>query len=133
MQIIAFHGVQLETVRGIIIPFFSPLPITSRKRFIPLASIQNVIINEGLRRWNVRYYLCIIKDTQKDLTLEIIFEVGRICFILHMTWLSSEPLCRISFRIFLCWKSSIIPSTTIYPKVYKPCYYNGIIHSIRVA
>lgn len=75
VQIIAFYGIQLETARGIRIPFFSPVSLISRKRFIALPYIQDIVINEGLWGWNVRYYLCVIKDTQKDLTLEVVFEV----------------------------------------------------------
>ena len=36
------------------------LPLSTSRTFIPLEDISTVIINEGLTRWNVRYYLGIV-------------------------------------------------------------------------
>ncbi|KAF8590927.1 hypothetical protein K439DRAFT_1230570, partial [Ramaria rubella] len=74
--LIPHHGIQLETHRGITLPVGLPLRLTAKRRFIPLTSVRDVVINEGLRRWNVRYYLCVIQDTGSDVTLEVAFEVG---------------------------------------------------------
>ncbi|KAI0797712.1 GPI-GlcNAc transferase complex, PIG-H component-domain-containing protein [Abortiporus biennis] len=51
-------GIQLETHRGL-----PGIPLTVSRHFIPLSSIQDVFINEGLRRWDVRYYLAIIQTS----------------------------------------------------------------------
>ncbi|KAF8350803.1 hypothetical protein F5887DRAFT_318203 [Amanita rubescens] len=44
-------GVQLETRRGS--PLFSR-PLFTGRRFIPLCALQDIIISEGLHRWDVR-------------------------------------------------------------------------------
>ncbi|KAG6831348.1 hypothetical protein H0H92_011263 [Tricholoma furcatifolium] len=49
------HGIQLETHRGI-----PGLPLFTSRRFIPLKDIQDVIIHEGLRGWDVRFFLAAI-------------------------------------------------------------------------
>jgi len=51
-------GIQLETRRG---P--PSLPLFASRHFIPLAFLQDFIINEGLRGWDVRYYAAAIKST----------------------------------------------------------------------
>ncbi|EJD05842.1 uncharacterized protein FOMMEDRAFT_166164 [Fomitiporia mediterranea MF3/22] len=55
--IIPPHGIQLETHKG-------PLPFNSSlfvfRRFIPAIYIEDVIINEALHRWSVRYYLAVL-------------------------------------------------------------------------
>jgi len=48
------YGIQLETHRGL-----PSLPLFVSRRFIPLTKVRDVLINEGLRRWDVRYYLAI--------------------------------------------------------------------------
>jgi phosphatidylinositol glycan class H protein len=63
-------GLQLSTTRGLSLPHpgrFSSaehrwlVPLSKSHTFIPLPDISTVIINEGLRRWNVRYYLAVVK------------------------------------------------------------------------
>ncbi|KAF7304811.1 hypothetical protein MKEN_01195200 [Mycena kentingensis (nom. inval.)] len=49
-------GVQLETHRGL--PWFTPLKVD--RQFIPLESLEDFVIHEGLYGWNVRYYLAAI-------------------------------------------------------------------------
>lgn len=107
VQIIAFYGIQLETARGIRIPFFPPVSLMSRKRFIALPYIRDIVINEGLWGWNVRYYLCVIKDTQKDLTLEVVFEV---CFFDIFVSFRTElnlDLCAESSSKVTCTRDSL--------------------------
>jgi phosphatidylinositol glycan class H protein len=63
-------GIQLSTTRGLSIPD-ALYPQTPGRRilfttstsytFIPLSEMSTVVINEGLKRWNVRYYIAIIK------------------------------------------------------------------------
>ncbi|KAJ7632504.1 hypothetical protein FB45DRAFT_1026668 [Roridomyces roridus] len=55
--VIPRHGIQLETHRGL--PWFPAF--TVKRRFIPLASLQDFVIHEGLKRWNVRYYLAAVQ------------------------------------------------------------------------
>ncbi|KAF8078056.1 hypothetical protein FPV67DRAFT_29044 [Lyophyllum atratum] len=50
------HGIQLETHRG-----FPGLCFFITRRFIRLQVLQDVVIHEGLRGWDVRYYLAAIK------------------------------------------------------------------------
>jgi len=45
-------GIQLETHRGL-----QSIPLFVQRRFIPVTYMKDIIINEALRRWNVRYYL----------------------------------------------------------------------------
>ncbi|KAF8338160.1 uncharacterized protein EI90DRAFT_2552270 [Cantharellus anzutake] len=55
------HGLQLETHRGIRgTPLTPPFTLFISRKFIALPAIADIIINEGLRRWNVRYYLVIV-------------------------------------------------------------------------
>ncbi|KAI0306633.1 hypothetical protein B0F90DRAFT_1808283 [Multifurca ochricompacta] len=53
--VLPLYGIQLETHRGF--PF---LPLLVSRKFIPLTEVQDVLINEGLRKWDVRYYLAIL-------------------------------------------------------------------------
>ncbi|KAJ6630676.1 hypothetical protein B0H10DRAFT_2160093 [Mycena sp. CBHHK59/15] len=65
------HGIQLETRRGL--PWFSPLTI--KRRFIPLTSLKDLVIHEGLSRWNVRYYLAAIRVSRSgDFHLDVAYE-----------------------------------------------------------
>jgi phosphatidylinositol glycan class H protein len=48
------YGIQLETHRGL-----PSLPLFASRKFIPLADVKDILINEGLRRWDVRYYLTV--------------------------------------------------------------------------
>ncbi|KAF8319960.1 hypothetical protein DL93DRAFT_2044566, partial [Clavulina sp. PMI_390] len=58
------HGLQLETrfgfppVHHFVLP--SGLVVSTKRSFIPLPSIKDIIINEALYGWNVRYYLAVI-------------------------------------------------------------------------
>ncbi|KAJ7046655.1 hypothetical protein C8F04DRAFT_204418 [Mycena alexandri] len=56
------HGIQLETHRGL--PWFSSFFVT--RNFVPFASLQDFVIHEGLRRWDIRYYLATIKLSGAD-------------------------------------------------------------------
>jgi phosphatidylinositol N-acetylglucosaminyltransferase subunit H len=70
------HGIQFETHRG-----FPPFPLIVSRRFIPTTSLQDFIINEGLRRWDVRYYLAAIKRSHvDDDTLEVAYEVRALLY-----------------------------------------------------
>lgn len=63
-------GLQFETHRG-----FPLVPLFVSRRFIPLAMLQDFIINEGLHGWNVRYYLATIKRSQSGVIgLEVAYE-----------------------------------------------------------
>jgi len=60
--VVAPHGIQLETHRG-----FPPSTVLSvSRRFIPASSLNDFVINEGLRRWSVRYYLVAIQKIGSD-------------------------------------------------------------------
>jgi len=63
------NGIQFETHRGL-----SCLPLFSSRRFIPNIFIRDVIINEGLRRWSVSYYLALIVDDGDGLRLLVAYE-----------------------------------------------------------
>lgn len=63
------HGIQLETHRG-----FRRMPFKTRQ-FIPRTVIRDVIINEGLYGWNVRYYLAIMTEDKGHQEIRVAFEV----------------------------------------------------------
>ncbi|KAK0483512.1 GPI-GlcNAc transferase complex, PIG-H component-domain-containing protein [Armillaria novae-zelandiae] len=64
------HGVQLETRFG-----FQTFTINVTRRFIPLSTLRDVVINEGLYGWNVRYYLvAIVQDRSGATSLAVVFE-----------------------------------------------------------
>ena len=73
------HGIQFETHRG-----FPPYPLFASRSFIPLIILQNFVINEGLRRWDVRFYLAAIKKASSGaMSMEVAYEVNcRMIFIL---------------------------------------------------
>ncbi|KAJ3519538.1 hypothetical protein NM688_g9288 [Phlebia brevispora] len=63
-------GLQLETHRGL-----PNIPLFVSRRFIPLIYLQDFIINEGLHRWNVRYYLAAIQNTATEgFALKVAYE-----------------------------------------------------------
>ncbi|KAI8998477.1 hypothetical protein BD414DRAFT_475183 [Trametes punicea] len=63
-------GLQFETHRG-----FAGLSLFSARKFVPWSSLEDFLINEGLRGWNVRYYLVAIHRTQQGtLQLKVAFE-----------------------------------------------------------
>ena len=51
-------GIQLETHRGH--PLI-PRSLFTTRRFVPLSALQDVVIHEGLRGWNVRFYLALLQ------------------------------------------------------------------------
>ncbi|KAG2349642.1 hypothetical protein BDR05DRAFT_871864 [Suillus weaverae] len=65
------YGIQLETHRGY--PLLKPLFVS--RRFIHASLLEDFIINEGLRRWNVRYYLAAVHGSSTDkIALDVAFE-----------------------------------------------------------
>lgn len=70
--VIPTHGIQLETHRGL-----PGLRLSSSRRFIELAALEDVVIHEGLRGWDVRFYLTTIKlAASSAFSLEVAYEVG---------------------------------------------------------
>jgi hypothetical protein len=66
------HGVQLESRHGL-----PSLPLFTLRRFIPLVTLQDVVINEGLRGWDVRHYLATIKQLDsKSSVVQVAYEVS---------------------------------------------------------
>ncbi|EKM82776.1 hypothetical protein AGABI1DRAFT_33856 [Agaricus bisporus var. burnettii JB137-S8] len=64
------HGIQLETHRGL-----PRWPLAISRRFISLTNLRDVIINEALYGWNVRYYLAAVKEhPSTGFSLDVIFE-----------------------------------------------------------
>jgi phosphatidylinositol glycan class H protein len=54
-------GIQIETTRGLIIPFTEHTQaLSTSRRFVPADSIHDVLINEGLRTWDWYYYLAVL-------------------------------------------------------------------------
>ncbi|KAI0810913.1 hypothetical protein BC629DRAFT_1281118 [Irpex lacteus] len=67
---VPYIGIQLETHRGL-----PNMPLFVSRRFIPAIYLQDFIVNEGLRRWNVRYYLAAIQEgSGGKTTLEVAYE-----------------------------------------------------------
>ena len=72
------HGIQLETHRG---PFG---PLFASRKFIPSDYFLDIIMNEGLRRWNVRYYLAaMVESPEHNLKLVVAFEVCSVSSLAH--------------------------------------------------
>ncbi|GJE95201.1 PIG-H domain-containing protein [Phanerochaete sordida] len=68
--LIPSFGLQFETHRGL-----PGLPLLASRQFIPFMRLQDVVINEGLRGWNVRYYLAAIAKSQDEtISLHVPFE-----------------------------------------------------------
>jgi len=66
------HGIQLETHRGY--PLLKPFFVS--RRFVHASLLEDFIINEGLRRWNVRYYLAAVHRSSADaFAIDVPFEV----------------------------------------------------------
>ncbi|KDQ60738.1 hypothetical protein JAAARDRAFT_31712 [Jaapia argillacea MUCL 33604] len=64
------HGIQLETHRG-----YPSIPLTVSRRFIPAIILHDFVINEGIRRWDVRHYLVALKTSHTgDVALDVAYE-----------------------------------------------------------
>jgi phosphatidylinositol glycan class H protein len=64
-------GIQFETHRG-----FPPIALVVSRKFIPATALQDFIINEGLQRWDVRYYLAAMTQSGTvGVTLEVAYGV----------------------------------------------------------
>lgn len=69
-------GIQLETHRGL-----AGHSLFAARRFIPWSSLEDFLINEGIRGWDIRYYLVAINRTPQDaLQLEVAFEVSVVAY-----------------------------------------------------
>jgi hypothetical protein len=63
-------GVQLATTRALTLYGRSVRTATSR-RFIPLGEIESVVIHEALCKWNVVYYLGIVRRGDVVVAFEV--------------------------------------------------------------
>jgi hypothetical protein len=61
---------QLETHRG---PFGRAIFIS--RRSISLSDVSDVIINEGIRRWSILFYLAALVDNEEELKIHVAYEV----------------------------------------------------------
>lgn len=50
-------------------------PLFSNKRFISAINLQDVVINEGLKGWNVLYYLVAVHSHHEGSVLQVAYEV----------------------------------------------------------
>ncbi|KAL1407491.1 hypothetical protein Q8F55_006924 [Vanrija albida] len=62
-------GLQLATTRGLSLPLLPPLPLSTTRRFVPLADVDTVVIHEGLVRFNVRFYLAVVRRGGRDVVV----------------------------------------------------------------
>lgn len=72
-------GIQLETIRRttLLLPFASiDVHTTYSKTFIDLASISDIVINEGISRWEIIYYLVVVRKGA-EVELRVVFPVSR--------------------------------------------------------
>jgi hypothetical protein len=64
-------GIQLETHRGL-----PKRPLYASRTFIPQSSLRDLVINEGLQTWDVRYYLVATAGKPQDGTiLSVVYPV----------------------------------------------------------
>jgi hypothetical protein len=79
-------GVQIESSKGISMPFSERTwTLSTSRNFIPMDEMHDVLINEGLHRWDWYFYLIILRrtpprpfkgpDTPCDLSMAIVFRV----------------------------------------------------------
>lgn len=90
------HGIQLETHKG-----FKGLVLFSSRTFIPFANLDDVVINEALYGWNVRYYIvALTKAGNGDTVLKVAFPVSlpksRLDGTPDLTSCSAESLATLS-------------------------------------
>ena len=125
------HGVQLETHRG---PFGSWFV---SRRFIPTVYVQDIIINEALRRWNVRYYLAVIVACPgQNIELAVAFEVSSFALRWKSSLISAYrtpspnsqfymKCIRASPRLYMnsnrLYTASIITSLSLHYTIIIPC------------
>ncbi|EGN95382.1 hypothetical protein SERLA73DRAFT_186323 [Serpula lacrymans var. lacrymans S7.3] len=66
------HGVQIESHRG----FPSLEPFFVSRNFIPLDTLEDFVIHEGLRRFNVRFFIAALKrsGSSNELSIHVAFE-----------------------------------------------------------
>lgn len=68
---------------------------------MPLTEVQDVLINEGLRRWDVRYYLAVLySPRQGEQRLAVAYEVEW-SFYTHIYSTLAHCLTRIFYPGFL--------------------------------
>lgn len=89
-------GLQLSTTRGFVctLPRGQPrsVALSTSRQFVPLSSISDVVVNEGVWRWQIIYYLVIIRNEGLEAKLEIGFRVsGRMTFKIEAKLIA---LCR---------------------------------------
>ena len=52
------------------------MTLLTARTFVPWSSLEDFLINEGIRGWDVRYYLvAITRTSQGTIKLEVAFEV----------------------------------------------------------
>ena len=76
-SVIAFPalGIQFETHRG-----FPPYSFSVARTFVSLAELDDVILNEALYGWNVRYYMAALHHSAAGGSyLRVAFEVRNGC------------------------------------------------------
>ncbi|KAJ3827273.1 hypothetical protein F5878DRAFT_537480 [Lentinula raphanica] len=63
------HGIQLETHKGL-----PPFTLFINRRFVPYTMLRDIVINEGIKRWDIRYYLVALKEgTAGGVALDVCF------------------------------------------------------------
>jgi len=109
------HGIQLETHRGL--PSY---PLFASRQFIPSDRLRNLVINEGLRGWDVRYYLVAIQEAQSDvLELNVAFEVCN---------LAQYSLCSCFFpKLNYTILQSLLPRFPVLIEIYRGIH--GVLHT----
>lgn len=86
-------GIQLETHYGH--PSLGPLFVS--RRFIHISRLEDFVIHEGLRRWNVRYFLAAIKRSNN----------GSILF--HVAFEKILPYFPVLLEVYTRVQSSVFP------------------------
>ena len=128
------HGVQLETHRGLpSTPLTPPIILFINRQFIPLPSIKDIIIHEGLYGWNVRYYLAVIcttsaggtggtgtnEEERRRIATRVVFEVHtHDCLTPNESSLTSFSFSFSSFLVVGLVPQNILPKFPILKEVY---------------
>lgn len=74
-------GVQLGTMRGLILPGGMRLPLSHTRDFVPLSQLVDLQLIEGINGWSIRYWLALVVDHgDAGVHLRVAFKV-RACVV----------------------------------------------------
>ena len=102
-MVIPSLGLQLETHKGV-----ADISLVATRTFVPWSALEDVLINEGIRGWDIRCYLiAVTRATQGPLQLRVAFKV-HVCRFNHLY---------AAGRLIMCFQN-ILPRFPVLLEVY---------------